>query len=215
MDTQQIVPVTGNPIIDPQSAVGLGSSGSKRSASTSGSSPKAKRATRREVINNPPVWTGDVPHIQLVQEVNRLFVQMKSDAVWFESVFDQINNHADCLEALREFSMQTNAQLRWDVQNIVKQAVENDTNVKTVVQENDQALRSSLDAHNLHLQNKLRDMDAKMNAQEEETKKLRLDALVIQQGRLQTENKASVNKDDLLSMVRYGAETVFSSEANK
>eukprot|EP00879_Flechtneria_rotunda_P001459 GHRR01001613.1.p1 GENE.GHRR01001613.1~~GHRR01001613.1.p1 ORF type:complete len:1090 (+),score=452.35 GHRR01001613.1:198-3467(+) len=45
-------------------------------------------------------------------------------------------------------------------------------------------------------------------------KKLRLDALVIQQGRL-TENQATkVNKDDLLSMVRYGAELVFSSEAS-
>ncbi|CAL8460870.1 g401 [Coccomyxa elongata] len=43
-------------------------------------------------------------------------------------------------------------------------------------------------------------------------KKLRLDALVIQQGRL-TENTKSVNKDDLLAMVRYGAELVFSSEA--
>ena len=42
-------------------------------------------------------------------------------------------------------------------------------------------------------------------------KKLRLDALVIQQGRL-TENTKTVNKDDLLSMVRYGAEKVFSSE---
>lgn len=41
-------------------------------------------------------------------------------------------------------------------------------------------------------------------------KKLRLDALVIQQGRL-TENTKTVNKDDLLSMVRYGAEMVFSS----
>ena len=44
-------------------------------------------------------------------------------------------------------------------------------------------------------------------------KKLRLDALVIQQGRL-TENTKSVNKDDLLAMVRYGAEMVFSSEAS-
>ena len=43
-------------------------------------------------------------------------------------------------------------------------------------------------------------------------KKLRLDALVIQQGRL-TENTKTVNKEDLLSMVRYGAEMVFSSEA--
>lgn len=40
-------------------------------------------------------------------------------------------------------------------------------------------------------------------------KKLALDALVIQQGRL-AEQKA-VNKDELLQMVRYGAEKVFSS----
>jgi hypothetical protein len=45
-------------------------------------------------------------------------------------------------------------------------------------------------------------------------KKLRLDALVIQQGRL-VENTKAVNKDDLLSMVRYGAEMVFSSEPSK
>ena len=44
-------------------------------------------------------------------------------------------------------------------------------------------------------------------------KKLRLDALVIQQGRL-TENTKTVNKDDLLAMVRYGAEMVFSSEVH-
>ena len=41
-------------------------------------------------------------------------------------------------------------------------------------------------------------------------KKLRLDALVIQQGRL-TETTKGVNKDDLLSMVRYGAEMVFNN----
>ena len=33
--------------------------------------------------------------------------------------------------------------------------------------------------------------------------------MIIQQGRL-SDNKATVNKDDLLSMVRYGAEMVFS-----
>ncbi|KAK9820501.1 hypothetical protein WJX72_011031 [[Myrmecia] bisecta] len=44
-------------------------------------------------------------------------------------------------------------------------------------------------------------------------KKLRLDALVIQQGRL-TETTKGVNKDDLLSMVRYGAEMVFSGGAH-
>ena len=45
-------------------------------------------------------------------------------------------------------------------------------------------------------------------------KKLRLDALVIQQGRLTDNAAAKVNKEDLLSMVRYGAELVFSSEAS-
>lgn len=43
-------------------------------------------------------------------------------------------------------------------------------------------------------------------------KKLRLDALVIQQGRLTENTKTKVNKEDLLNMVRYGAELVFSSE---
>ena len=45
-------------------------------------------------------------------------------------------------------------------------------------------------------------------------KKLALDALVIQQGRLQ-EAKASVGKEDLLQMVRYGAEKMFSGAANE
>ena len=40
-------------------------------------------------------------------------------------------------------------------------------------------------------------------------KKLALDALVIQQGRLQ-DSKAAVGKEDLLQMVRYGAEKIFS-----
>lgn len=43
-------------------------------------------------------------------------------------------------------------------------------------------------------------------------KKLQLDALVIQQGRLQQQdNSKAVGKEDLLSMVRYGAEKIFSS----
>lgn len=45
-------------------------------------------------------------------------------------------------------------------------------------------------------------------------KKLRLDALVIQQGRL-TESTKGVNKDDLLSMVRYGAEMVFNNTVSQ
>ena len=39
-------------------------------------------------------------------------------------------------------------------------------------------------------------------------KKLALDALVIQQGRLQ-ENQKNLNKEELLSMVRYGADKIF------
>ena len=40
-------------------------------------------------------------------------------------------------------------------------------------------------------------------------KKLKLDALVIQQGRLQ--NKKGKSKDDLLDMVRNGAEKIFNA----
>ena len=42
-------------------------------------------------------------------------------------------------------------------------------------------------------------------------KKLALDAIVIQQGRLQEAQK-TVGKDDLMSMVRFGAEKVFQSK---
>jgi len=45
---------------------------------------------------------------------------------------------------------------------------------------------------------------------EKALKKLALDALVIQQGRLQ-ENQKNLNKDELLSMVRYGADKIFDS----
>lgn len=40
--------------------------------------------------------------------------------------------------------------------------------------------------------------------------KLRLDALVIQQGRL-AEKQKQLNKDEMLSMIQYGAETIFRS----
>lgn len=53
-----------------------------------------------------------------------------------------------------------------------------------------------------------------MQVIEKAYKKLRLDALVIQQGRL-TQNQSKCGKDDLLSMVKYGAEKVFSSEPAK
>jgi len=43
-------------------------------------------------------------------------------------------------------------------------------------------------------------------------KKLALDALVIQQGRLQ-ENKKNLGKEELLSMVRFGAEKIFDSSS--
>jgi SWI/SNF-related matrix-associated actin-dependent regulator of chromatin subfamily A member 5 len=42
-------------------------------------------------------------------------------------------------------------------------------------------------------------------------KKLYLDAVVVQQGRLQQSN-SKLNKEELMSMVKFGAEAVFSSE---
>lgn len=47
---------------------------------------------------------------------------------------------------------------------------------------------------------------------ERAAQKLRLDQLVIQQGRAQTAAKAAANKDELLSMIQHGAETVFQSK---
>ena len=47
---------------------------------------------------------------------------------------------------------------------------------------------------------------------ERAAQKLRLDQLVIQQGRAQTAAKAAASKDELLSMIQHGAEKVFESK---
>lgn len=47
---------------------------------------------------------------------------------------------------------------------------------------------------------------------ERAAQKLRLDQLVIQQGRAQIAAKAAANKDELLSMIQHGAETVFQAK---
>ncbi|TVY55423.1 ISWI chromatin-remodeling complex ATPase ISW2, partial [Lachnellula cervina] len=47
---------------------------------------------------------------------------------------------------------------------------------------------------------------------ERAAQKLRLDQLVIQQGRAQTAAKAAANKDELLNMIQHGAEKVFQTK---
>lgn len=42
--------------------------------------------------------------------------------------------------------------------------------------------------------------------------KLRLDKLVIQQGRLLDKSNNALNKDEMLSMIRHGADHVFASK---
>ena len=49
---------------------------------------------------------------------------------------------------------------------------------------------------------------------ERAAQKLRLDQLVIQQGRAQVAAKAAANKDQLLSMIQHGAEKVFQSKSS-
>lgn len=49
---------------------------------------------------------------------------------------------------------------------------------------------------------------------ERAAQKLRLDQLVIQQGRAQQQAKAAASKDDLLNMIQHGAEKVFEAPAN-
>jgi SWI/SNF-related matrix-associated actin-dependent regulator of chromatin subfamily A member 5 len=41
--------------------------------------------------------------------------------------------------------------------------------------------------------------------------KLRLDRMVIQQGRL-SDNKATANKDEMVSMIRHGAKAIFANK---
>lgn len=49
---------------------------------------------------------------------------------------------------------------------------------------------------------------------ERAAQKLRLDQLVIQQGRTQQVAKAQQNKDDLVDMIQHGAEKIINSDAN-
>ena len=49
---------------------------------------------------------------------------------------------------------------------------------------------------------------------ERAAQKLRLDQLVIQQGRAQQQAKAAASKDDLLNMIQHGAEKVFESKGS-
>ncbi len=42
--------------------------------------------------------------------------------------------------------------------------------------------------------------------------KLRLDKLVIQQGRLLDKTNSALNKDEMLNMIRHGADHVFASK---
>jgi SWI/SNF-related matrix-associated actin-dependent regulator of chromatin subfamily A member 5 len=50
---------------------------------------------------------------------------------------------------------------------------------------------------------------------ERAAQKLRLDQLVIQQGRAQIAAKAAANKDELLSMIQHGADKVFNASASE
>ena len=45
--------------------------------------------------------------------------------------------------------------------------------------------------------------------------KLRLDAVVIQQGRLVEQKGHQISKQEMLNMIRYGAERIFRSEGEK
>ena len=64
-------------------------------------SPGAKRAIRREKVDAPST-VPDVPHMQVVQEIQRMVLQEAADAAFYDNTYDQINDHADKLEKLKE-----------------------------------------------------------------------------------------------------------------
>ena len=66
-----------------------------------GGSPSAKRATRKEVVQQVGAATPTLSHDPLAQEVHRMHIQGEKDNTFFENSHDQINDHADCLQLIR------------------------------------------------------------------------------------------------------------------
>ena len=102
---------------------------SRRTAGTAptlGTSPTAKRATRRGAAAPVDESLGAVSFEQLVFETRKLAAQSAADQQHFDQTTDLINDHATCLDALRRDI----SQMRNDMIKIVEDVGRNDDQLK-------------------------------------------------------------------------------------
>ena len=125
-------------------------------------SPGPKRATRREKVQ-PPSVVPDVPHMQVVQEIQRMVLQEEADARYFDNTYDQINDHADKLQKLKEAMTRQITkvnQLAADVTKVAADVLQNDTNLKTTLTENDANTKTIIQNNDAELKLKLKALEA-------------------------------------------------------
>jgi hypothetical protein len=95
-------------------------------------SPVAKKAARREKVEQVNMPPTELTHAQLVQEVHRMHLQDVKDADFFENTVDQINDHADCLWQVRGAIKQ----LRKEFDSVTQRV----SNAEVIVSDNDHTL---------------------------------------------------------------------------
>ena len=105
----------------------------------------------------------DLPHHKLVQEVHNLYTQAAQDAKFFEQTKETIENHADALEALRQFGKRMSGKidsLAADLTKVANDVVKNDADVKVTLEESDVALKNTIQENDDFLKSKLKTLEA-------------------------------------------------------
>ena len=116
-----------------------------------------------------PTTFPDVPHAQVVQEVQRLALQSEADKAFFDGTYDQINDHADKLEKVKDAVHEHKLTVRKHIERLDKTAAAlekvagdvtaNDAQVKQILQNNDAQVKGILQHNDDELKNKLRQLE--------------------------------------------------------
>ena len=142
-------------------------------------SPGAKRAVQREKVDMPPTFP-QVPHDQVVQEVQRMAPQAEADARFFDGTYEQINDHAEKLGKIKDGLHKQIARMDQAIKDLVKLATDvdnNDANLKQAIAENDRSTKKILENNDATTKQSLRDNDTELKD------KLRaLEGIVTEQG---------------------------------
>ena len=117
---------------------------------------------RREKVAAPSV-VPDIPHMQVVQEVQRIVLQGEADAQFFDNTYEQINDHADKLEKLKDAMHKQIGridQIFSDVTRVAADVVHNDRDLKKTLEQNDQEIKRIVQANDSELRDKLKALEA-------------------------------------------------------